>query len=138
MKTWILVVSVVLILACGAAGCVQPTQEEAQTQLCQDLGELGVALENYDNLTANSTVEDIRDAEDQVTAAMEDVRASADQLADVQVDELDSAYNDLENAVQSLPDDMTAEEALQTISPELQAVRSERQNLLGELNCPQQ
>ncbi|HDR73005.1 MAG TPA: hypothetical protein ENN85_03725 [Methanoculleus sp.] len=137
MKPWIFFVSVILILACAAAGCTQPTEEEAEAQLCQDLEALGVALENYENINVTSTVGEIRDAQDEVTAAMQDVRQSAAQVAVIRVDELDAAYNDLDNSIQSLPEDVTAGEALLTIRPNLQAVREARQNLTAELNCPQ-
>jgi DNA repair exonuclease SbcCD ATPase subunit len=137
MKTWILFAAVLLVLAGAAAGCVQPTEEEAEAQLCEDLAALRAALDNFENINRTSTVEEIRDARDQVGSAMQDVRDSADQLEDIRVDELDAAYSNLENAVEDLPDDATAGEALQTIRPELQAVRDARQNLTAELNCPQ-
>jgi len=138
MKTWVLFVSAVLILACAAAGCVQPSQEEAQAQLCQDLGKLGVALQGMQGLNATSSVGDIRDARDQVQSAMEDVRSSADQVTNVRVDDLNAAYDDLDRAVQGVPDDASVPEALQTIRPEIQGVVDARQNLTAELNCPQQ
>ncbi len=135
MKTWILFVSVILILACAGAGCVQPSEEEAEAQLCQDLEDLGVALQNMENISVSSSVGDIRDAQDQVQSAMESVRSSADQVANIRVDELNAAYEDLDQAVQGLPDDATVVEAIQTIRPEIQAVRDARQNLTAELNC---
>jgi len=138
MKTWVFFVSVVLILASAAAGCVQPSQEEAQAQLCQDLGQLGVALENMQDLNATSSVGDIRDARDQVRSAMEDVRSSADQVTNIRVDELNAAYDELDRTVQSVPDDASVPEALQTIRPKVQDVVDARQNLTAELNCPQQ
>lgn len=137
MKTWALFVSVVLILTCAAAGCTQPSQEEAKTQLCQDLGELKLALGNYEKINASSTVGDIRKTEEQVTAAMQNVRQSAGQVANVRVDNLNAAYEDLDHAVKSLPNDVTAGDALQTIRPELRAVLAAQQNLTTELNCPQ-
>ena len=137
MKTRVLFVSVVLILACAAAGCVQPSQEEAQAQLCQDLGKLGVALQDMQGLNATSSVGDIRDARDQVQSAMEDVRSSADQVTNVRVDELNAAYDNLDRAVKSVPDDASVPEALQAIRPEVQGVVNARQNLTTELNCPQ-
>ncbi|MBA7468647.1 hypothetical protein ES707_03899 [subsurface metagenome] len=138
MKTWRFFVSMVLILACAGAGCVQPTQEQAEAQLCQNLEELGVALQNMQNLNASSSVGDIRDTRDQVQSAMENVRNSADQLADVRIDNLNAAYEDLDQTVQDIPDDATVVEAIQTVRPKVQAVRDARQNLTAELNCPQQ
>ncbi|MDN7024360.1 hypothetical protein FGU65_05550 [Methanoculleus sp. FWC-SCC1] len=138
MKTWMFLVAGVLILVCAAAGCVQPTEEEAQAQLCQDLDELGAALQNMQDLNASSSVGDIRDARDEVQSAMENVRNSAAQLGDVRVDELNAAYDNLDQTVQNLPDDASVVEAIQTVRPEVQAVRDARQNLSAELNCPQQ
>lgn len=135
MKTWILFVAMVLILACAGAGCVQPSEEEAEAQLCQDLEELGAALESMENTSLRTSVGDLREGRDQVQSAMEGVRDSAGQLANVRVDELNAAYEDLDQAVEGLPDDVTIIEGIQTIRPQIQAVRAEQQNLYADLNC---
>jgi len=135
-KTGILFVALVLILACAGAGCVQPSEKEAEAQLCQDLGELGAALENMENTTLRSSVGDIRDGRDQVKSAMEKVRDSAAEVANIRLDRLNAAYEDLDRAVQDLPDDATVPEAIQTIRPYVQAVRDEQRSLYADLNCP--
>lgn len=134
-KTGILFVALVLILACAGAGCVQPSEKEAEAQLCQDLGELGAALENMENTSLRSSVGDIRDGRDQVKSAMEKVRDSAAEVANIRLDRLNAAYEDLDRAVQDLPDDATVPEAIQTIRPYVQAVRDEQRNLYADLNC---
>jgi ElaB/YqjD/DUF883 family membrane-anchored ribosome-binding protein len=134
-KTGILFVALVLILACAGAGCVQPSEEEAEAQLCQDLGELGAALEGMENTSLRSSVGDIRDGRDQVQSAMEKVRDSAGQVANIRLDKLNAAYEDLDRAVQDLPDDATVPEAIQTIRPYVQAVRDEQRSLYADLNC---
>ncbi len=138
MKTWVFFVAVVLILGCSVAGCVQPSQQEAEAQLCQGLAELGAALQNMDNLTVSSSVGDIRDAQAQVQSAMENVRSSASQLANIRIDDLNAAYENLAQTVQSLPDDANVVEAVQTLRPQVQAVREQQQNLVAELNCTAQ
>lgn len=137
MKTWVFFILVVLILACAGAGCVQPSQEEAQAQLCRDLGQLGVALENMQALNATSSVGDIRDARDQVQSAMENVRTSAGKVSNIRIDDLNTAYDNLDKAVQSIPDNASVPVALQTIRPKIRDVVDARQNLTTELNCPQ-
>lgn len=137
-KMGVLFIALVLALACVGAGCVQPSEEEAEAQLCGDLAELRAALESMENTSLRSTVGDIRDGRDQVRSAMENVRESAGQLANVRVDELNAAYEDLDRSVESLPDDVTAIEAIQTIRPQIQAVRDEQQNLSADLNCTAQ
>lgn len=129
----VLFIALVFILAC--AGCVQPSEEEAEAQLCQNLEDLGAALESMENTSLRSTVGDIRDGRDQVRSAMENVRESAGQVANVRIDNLNGAYENLNQAVENLPDDATAVEAIQTIRPQIQAVRDERQSLSADLNC---
>jgi len=131
----ILFVALALVLACAGAGCVQPSPEEAEAQLCQDLGELGAALESIENTSLRTSVGDIRDGRDQIQSAMENVRESAGQVASIRLDELNAAYEDLDQAVESLPDGATVPEAIQTIRPQVQAVREEQQNLYADLNC---
>ncbi|MCM2466239.1 hypothetical protein [Methanoculleus oceani] len=137
-KTGVFLILLVLILACAGAGCVQPSEEEAETQLCQDLTELGAALESMENTSLRTSVGDIRDGRDQVQSAMEGVRESAGQLANVRVDDLNAAYENLNQAVEDLPDDVTVIEAIQTIRPQIQAVRAEQQSLYDDLNCTAQ
>ncbi len=134
-RTGVLLISLVLILACTGAGCVQPSEMEAEAQLCQDLEELRVALESMENTSLRTSVGDIREGRDAVRSAMEDVRASAEDVANIRVDNLNAAYENLDQAVESLPDDLTVVGALQTIRPEIQAVRDEQQNLYADLNC---
>ena len=134
----ILFVALVLVLACAGAGCVQPSEEEAEAQLCQDLADLRAALESMENTSLRSTVGDIRDGRDQVQSAMESVRESAGQVANVRVDNLNAAYENLNQAVENLPNDVTAVEAIQTIRPQIQAVRDEQRNLSADLNCTAQ
>ena len=137
-KMGVLFIALVLVLACAGAGCVQPSEQEAEAQLCQNLGDLGAALESMENTSLRSTVGDIRDGRDQVQSAMEGVRESAGQAANVRIDNLNAAYENLNQAVENLPNDVTAIEAIQTIRPQIQAVRDEQQNLSADLNCTAQ
>lgn len=132
------IVALVLVLACVGAGCVQPSEQEAEAQLCQDLGDLRAALESMENTSLRSTVGDIREGRDQVQSAMDNVRESASQVANLRIDDLNAAYENLNQAVENLPDEATAVEAIQTIRPQIQAVRDEQQNLSADLNCTTQ
>ena len=134
-KTGVLFIALVLILACAGAGCVQPSEEEAEAQLCQSLADLGAAVESMENTSLRSSVGDIRDGRDQVRSAMEGVRESAGQVATIRLDRLNAAYEDLDQAVQSLPDDATVPQAIQTLRPYVQTVRAEQRNLYADLNC---
>lgn len=88
-----------------------------------------------ENTSLSSSVGAIRDARDQVRSAMEDVRDSAGRVANIRLDELNAAYEDLDRAVQDLPDDATVPETIQTIRPYVLVVRDEQRNLYADLNC---
>jgi len=134
-KTGILFVALIFVLVCVGAGCVQPSEQEAEAQLCGDLAELRAALESMEDTSLRTSVGDIREGRDQVRSAMESVRESAGQVANIRIDDLNAAYENLNQAVEDLPDDVTVIEAIQTIRPQIQAVRAEQQNLYADLNC---
>ncbi len=48
---------------------------------------------------------------------------------------LESAQDDLQSAVEDLPDDVTAEQALSELQPQLQAVDDSLAEISGGLNC---
>ncbi|RXE56756.1 hypothetical protein ABH15_00850 [Methanoculleus taiwanensis] len=111
----------ILILGCAVAGCVQPAQERAEAELCRDLEALGVALQNLQSVNATSSVGDIRDAQGEVQSARENVRSSAGRLADIRVNELTAAYEELSQVVQNIPNSANVVEIVQTIRPKVQA-----------------
>ncbi|MDV2482775.1 hypothetical protein F8E02_12385 [Methanoculleus sp. Wushi-C6] len=131
-RTGALFIVLALVLAGLGAGCVQ---REMGAQLCLDLDGLGDALDTLEDTGTLSSVQDIRNARDQVWSAMENVRNSAVQVPGVRIDGLDAAYGDLDRAVQDLPDDMNVVGAVETIRPQIQALRDEQQSLSADLNC---
>jgi outer membrane murein-binding lipoprotein Lpp len=131
---WILVLGAAILLLC-AAGCTQPSPEEAEAQLCADLAKLDAALQEYDALDENATLAEVRAAQDNVTSAWSDVRDSAQARRDVNVDQLDAAYNDLENAVNDLPEDITIAEARTQLQPQIDAVKQALQQVFSSANC---
>jgi outer membrane murein-binding lipoprotein Lpp len=131
---WILVLGAAVLLLC-AAGCTQPSPEEAEAQLCSDLADLDAALQEFESLDANAAVGDVRAAEDNVTQAWNNVRNSAQTLEEVNTDQLEAAYNDLDNAVQSLPDDITVSEARTQLQPQIDAVKQAWLQVYTSANC---
>ncbi len=126
-----------IVLLCIGAGCVlEPTTQEAEAQLCQDLGELDAALTQLESINQSSTTAELRAAQDDVTQAMNQVRDSGMQVAEARTRELDAAYQNLENAVRSIPNDATIEEGLASIRDELVAVRNAWTQLEAEVQCP--
>jgi outer membrane murein-binding lipoprotein Lpp len=131
---WILVLGAAILLLC-AAGCTQPSPEEAEAQLCADLDELETALQELESLDDTATIGEVRAAEENVTSAWNNVRSSAQARGDVNVDQLEAAYTDLDNAVNDLPEDITVAEARTQLQPQIDAVKQAWQQVFSSANC---
>jgi hypothetical protein len=131
---WILVLGAAVLLLC-AAGCTQPSPEEAEAQLCADLGELDTALQELESLDETATVGEVRAAEENVTSAWNNVRSSAQTLEEVNTDQLEAAYTELDGAVQGLPDDITVAEAKTQLQPYIDSVKQAWLQVYTSANC---
>lgn len=124
-----------LALCLVAAGCTQPTSQQAETSLCDALAELDQSLANLESIDETATVGELKAAEDQVTEAMNKVETAAADLDSARKAELQTAYRNLEDGVRSIPDDATIEEGLASITEERMAFRAAWQNMNAEANC---
>jgi outer membrane murein-binding lipoprotein Lpp len=129
-------IGIVLLAGIAVAGCTQqPTSQQAEAQLCQDMADLDQAIKEVEAIKRDSTVGDLRAAENNVTMAMENIRTSAKDLKSARVTELETAYTNLENAVRSIPEGATVGEGLTSITEERIAFRQAWNNLFDELKC---
>jgi len=119
-----------IIAACGG-----PSVEEAEANLCQDLDEFAGALSNLTQLNAQSTVQEFETAQQDVVTAYQAVQSSADQVETARLDELETAYNDFDQTVDSIPGRDTLGEAAVTIATSAEDVAAARQQLYSSLNC---
>jgi tetratricopeptide (TPR) repeat protein len=124
-----------LALCLAAAGCSQPTSQEAEASLCEALSELDQAMQNLESINETATVGELKAAEDQVTEAMKNVETAAADLDSARKAELQTAYDNLENAVRSIPDDATIQEGLASITEERMAFRQAWENMNAEVGC---
>lgn len=124
------------LISMMAVGCTaQPTVEDAQATYCQNLARLEQAIANFRGLSANSTVDDLKEATDRVKTAYNDVKASAADLKTVKVDALDQAYNDLDKAIRDVPNNATLGEAAASLQGNVQAVDDARATLDAGAQC---
>jgi outer membrane murein-binding lipoprotein Lpp len=129
-------IGVVLLAVVAVAGCTQqPTSQQAEAQLCQSMADLDQALKKVEAIDRNSTVGDLRTAQDEVTKAMESVRTSTKDLKSARVTELETAYTNLNNAIKSIPEGATLGEGLASVTEQRVAFRQAWQNLFTELKC---
>ena len=129
-----LLVLCVLLAACGDD---DPSPEEAMANLCTDLSELQSSVQNLEQVRTNpnATVGQLEDARDEVNDQLEDVQSSADDVEEANVDALEDAYGNLDQAIDDIDDDATLADAGQSVEDEIQAVNAAWEQLMGGLNC---
>jgi hypothetical protein len=130
----------VMILMAGAAlvfgACDDDeSEEEATTGYCDDLAALGTALDAYADLSVDSTIDEVEEAQEDVADAYQAVQDSAADVADARLDDLESAYDDLASSVDDISGEDTVGEAITTIATQANAVEAARADLVSSANC---
>ena len=120
------------------ASCAQPSVSDVQATYCQGLANLELAVVNFQSLSAESTVKDLKQAQEQVRSAFAAVKQAASTLEDAKVEQLEQSQQNLEKAVNDIPDDATLAEALESVSDKAESVSVARQELFSSANCDAQ
>lgn len=128
----------VLLTATVAFACGdddEPSTEDAEAQLCADLSALDTAIEDLEGITADSTVDELREANEAVADAEGRVVESAQAVGEARIGDLDAAFEDLDSAVTDIPGDATIADALSSIGQGLDGVRAAWQQLFASAGC---
>jgi hypothetical protein len=138
MKRTLAIISGAMIataLFVGACGDDDPSEEDATAAFCSDLDALGVALDAYADLTVNSTIDEVEDAQQDVSDAYDAVLESAGDVAEARVDDLETAYEDLAASVDDVSGEDTVGDAITDIAAKAVAVGAARADLATSANC---
>lgn len=120
------------------AGCsTEKSAQDTQANLCENLARLKTSVATLNTMNPDSTVGDLKEAQQRVQDAFEDVTASAQPSNAARTDELEQAYNNLDNAVNSIPDSATVSEAIASIQDEIAALETAREQTRSSANCTQ-
>ncbi len=129
MKTlWILPL---LLAACGG----QPSVEDAEAALCGAIDDFGGALVAYSQLDAQSTVDDLQTAREDVVSSYEAMQTAASTVEAARVADIETAYSDLESTVDGISGRDTLGEAAVEIGAGLATVQAAREQLYSDLSC---
>ena len=129
-----LLISIVAVVS-YACGDDEPSEAEAVAQLCADLNTLQSADAAFDNIGADSTVDELDDAKAAYGDALDDVVSSAQDVADIRTQDIEDAYDDLDQAISDIPGDATLLEGLASIEPQLAAVDAAYDSAFSSLDC---
>jgi hypothetical protein len=121
-----------VLVACGDD---EPSAEEAQSNLCDDLDGLRSSLASLSDLSIDSSISDFEDARAEVGDAVEEVVDSAGEVAEANADELQSASDDLRDAVDDIDEDTSLRDAATELQDEFSTVVAEQDELRSDVNC---
>jgi molecular chaperone GrpE (heat shock protein) len=134
-KTGVIIVGLALLVGGGAVACGDD-DASAEEQYCEALDGLEASIAELTALDpATASIDQIDEAREGIQSSLEDVDAAAEDVSADRVDDLDAAYDDLEGAVDDVSGDATVPEALEEITPEVQAVEQAFQAAFDEVDC---
>lgn len=125
-----------LILLPILAACGGPSVEDAEAQLCSDLNGLATALQGLGELNAESTVRELNQAQQNLADAYTAVRDSAKTVEAARLSNLETAYQNFDQTVNSISGRDTLGEAAVTIKSGAAEVVAAREQMHAALNCP--
>lgn len=140
MKNTTVVRAAVLSLALGAALTACSSDEEKKDEhradACAAISTLATQVEEMrTTLTADSTVEQWRDARDVLRANVDEVEDALEKVAEDSAEDLDEAWDAFTDQLSAVDDQATPAEAGKTLVEEFQAFQDARTKAAEGLDC---
>jgi hypothetical protein len=128
-------VAAVAALLVLAACDDEPTQAEAEEQFCEDTGAYLAALGALRDVDSDTTVDEFDQLRENVRTTHDNLVASAAELRDVRLDDLQEAQDNLRSAIDDIDDDASLQEARDSIEEEVDEVAQQTSQVLNDVNC---
>ena len=125
-------VGVVIAIVIGLTG---NSQSRAQKQYCNNLENLQSSLTSLTTLNASSTEEEFQSDAEAVRNDWTDVKGSAQDLSDANLESLDDAWDEFSQTVGSLGNQASVADAEQAISQSADGLQSAVQSNLNSYDC---
>jgi hypothetical protein len=119
-----------------ALACSSPSSADAQAALCSNLTTFQQSVDRLTNLNSYSTMGELKAATNDVRNSFQAVSQSNAEVKNAQVDTLTNAYDDLQGAIDDLPDETSIQDAASSLQPQIAAVQSARQQVRSGVDCP--
>jgi multidrug resistance efflux pump len=127
--------ALLLLFLASCANETTPTAAEKQAALCTDLARFRTSVASLKSLSPNSTVGDLKQAQDEVKATFNQVKTSAASVQEARVAELEQAQGELDTAIQGISDTATLQQATESVAAEVAAVEAAQVQMESSLNC---
>ena len=125
-------VGVVIAIVIGLTG---NSQSRAQRQYCDSLDNLQQSITALTTLDASASPQTFQSDAESVRNDWTDVKQSAQDLSDANLDSLDSAWNEFAQSAGSVSDSTSVADAEQAISQSADGMQSAVQSNLDSYDC---
>ena len=136
---------VVILVACGVGLAVlvgvlgtrnEPTKSEALSTFCGSLQQLDSSVNTLVNIdTSTATTAEFQSDVDAVQSDWNQVKTDAQAVQDAQMGSLDSAWDDFESAVKSIPSDATVQDAVSDVTQAADQLVTTAQSTASSMSC---
>jgi len=130
------VVALPFMLLAGCGNQAPESVADQKAQLCTDLARFNTSVATLTSMSPSSTVSDFRTARDEVKANFEQVKLTAQSVQEAKTAELETAYQDLDGALESIPETATLQQAADSVAEPVAAVEAARAQMNADLDCP--
>lgn len=113
MKKLIIFMAAMLVLLI-LTGCSE-SLDEVQVEFCQALVKYGRAVDELQNISADTTVDELNSARGNVMEARQAMLDAAGDLRQTQIQQAEDAWENAQNEIENIPGDVTLEEAAAAI-----------------------
>lgn len=121
------------LVACGSE---KESQAEAKEHLCQSLDDFAATVVSLQGLSLQSTSEDdLNSSLDKVNDAWDNVVEDAKDVKNASTDTIQSAYDDLRDAIENRPTDEPITQVIAGIQPKVTAFAQAWKNFANSLDC---
>jgi hypothetical protein len=108
----------------------------ADSQFCADLDRLRESLRDLGSLSSSSSGEEAGEAGDDVLDALSDVRQSAGDQAEAEIDNLERAWNELRQTVEDIDQETSISALVNQLRERVNAVLNAAEEVYQQLQCP--
>src|SRR5262245_46360960 len=121
-----------ILVACGDD---DDSPEELNQAFCDELDAFGDSLADWTDLSVTSSVDDLREKRDATRDAFEQLRQSAADAREPEIDNLEQSWNELESAVEDFGDDASFRESLDNLLTAASAVGDDLGAVVSANQC---
>jgi hypothetical protein len=137
MKTRAVLIATSLCAATAMSAVAQPDQKKHQAAFCATLVKFRTDVTTLESTGPSSTMAELRSASDRLAMDADEVQRAAHKMKSPAAKQFTDSARQLREQIQSLPPNITVDQAKSRIQDDLQNVRQSAHKLATESGCPE-